>query len=181
MAEPALRSDARRNVERVLETALRILGENPAASVEQVAVASGVHRSTVYRRFPTRDELVQALLERALREVSAIVGTAAAGEPDERKLRAMCTELTRVGERYAFLTTHYRIADLGPDPVGLGRVMRRYQRAGVLRDDLPAMWLASTFMAIGAALFEGAASGRPSPETGAELLATTFLDGARKP
>src|ERR1700692_2695263 len=180
MAQAAMRSDAVRNVERVLEAACSVLAKNPAASMEQVAAASGVHRSTVYRRFPTRDELVQALLERALSEVSAIVAPAAGGAPDERKLRAMCRELTRVGERYAFLTAHYRIADLGPDPVGLGRVMRRYQRAGVLRDDLPAPWLASTFMAIGAALFEGAASGRPSPAAGAELLATTFLDGARK-
>jgi AcrR family transcriptional regulator len=179
MVETALRSDARRNVERVLETALRVLGENPSASVEQVATASGVHRSTVYRRFPTRDELVQALLRRALAEMSALVGAAARGAPEEEKLRHLCAEVTRVGERYAFLTTHYRVADLGPDPVGLRKLMRRYQRAAVLRDDLPAAWLASAFTALGVALFEDAELARATPERAAELLARTFLDGAR--
>jgi AcrR family transcriptional regulator len=179
MAEAALRSDARRNLERVLDTALRVLGANPAASVEQVAAASGVHRSTVYRRFPTRETLVQALLERALAEMSDVVGAIAAGEPTEAKLRTFCVELMAIGERYAFLQAHYRIADLGPDPVGLVRVMRRYQRAGVLRTDLGAAWLARAFTAVGAAVFEDAELSVARPGDAGDVLARTFLDGAR--
>jgi AcrR family transcriptional regulator len=179
MAEPALRSDARRNLERVLDTALRVLGDNPAASVEQVATASGVHRSTVYRRFPSRDELVQALLERALEEVSALVAAATRAPPDEDNVRRLCAQLTRVAERYAFLIAHYRAADLGPDPVGLTKLIRRHQRAGVLRDDLPASWLASAFTALGVALFEDPELARLRGEQAAERLAGTFLDGAR--
>ncbi|MHB8695710.1 MAG: TetR/AcrR family transcriptional regulator, partial [Solirubrobacteraceae bacterium] len=103
MAQAAMRSDAVRNVERVLEAACSVLAKNPAASMEQVAAASGVHRSTVYRRFPTRDELVEAILERALNEVSAMVTAAADGEPDEHKLRRMCEQVMDIGERYGFL------------------------------------------------------------------------------
>jgi AcrR family transcriptional regulator len=180
MAHTAMRSDAVRNVERVLEAACSVLAKNPAASMEQVAAASGVHRSTVYRRFPTRDELVAAILERALREVSAMVATAADGEPDEAKLQRMCEQVMDLGGRYGFLLTYVRIAELGPDPVGITKLMRSYQRAGIVRADLPAAWLASAFTTIGAALLDRAELAGRGPSESAMLLMTTFLDGARQ-
>jgi AcrR family transcriptional regulator len=176
MAAPLLRSDAQRNVDRVLEAAMNVLGANPVASVEQVAAASGVHRSTVYRRFPTREALVRALLERALSEVSGLVATAARGEPSEDKLRELCVEVLALGERYAFLQWHYRTADLGPDPIGLTTLIRRYQRAGVLRADLPAQWVAAAFTAlVGAQVESGEGLDRAD-----HLLAETFLRGASR-
>jgi AcrR family transcriptional regulator len=181
MAQAAIRSDARRNLERVLDSACGVLSKNPAASIEQVAAASGVHRSTVYRRFPTRELLVQALLERALIEVSALVRIATEGEPDEAKLGRMCRDMTSLGERYTFLLMHYRLADLGPDPVGLTKLMRRYQRAGVVRADMSAAWLASAFTAIGTALLDGPEPAKRTADAAADLLLVTFLDGARRP
>ena len=179
MASTAIRSDARRNLERVLESACGVLSRNPTASIEEVAAASGVHRSTVYRRFPTREELVQALLARALMEVSALVRDAAEGAPDEANLRRMCSELMALGERYRFLLMHYRLADLGPDPVGLTKLMRRYQRAGVVRVDLSPAWLASAFVAIGAAVFESDELTKRTADDAADVFVLTFLDGAR--
>lgn len=175
MAE--LRSDAARNLERVLDTALRVLGQQPQASMEQVAGASGVHRSTVYRRFPTREALIDALIERALAELRLIVGGAGRGELDEVRFRRFCHEALAAGERYAFLAAHLRIGEPGPDPVGLVQVMRRYQRAGVVRIDRPATWLAASFTALGAALFGDWATWTETPSGAARLLADTFLDG----
>lgn len=181
MAQTAIRSDAQRNVERVLESACGVLSRNPAASIEEVAAASGVHRSTVYRRFPTREELVHALLARALIEVSACVRDASQGTPDEAKLRRMCYQTMSLGERYRFLIVHYRLADLGPDPAGLTRLIRRYQGAGVVRADVSAAWLASAFLGIGMALFDSDEPATRSAEDAAELFLLTFLDGARGP
>jgi AcrR family transcriptional regulator len=171
MPAATLRSDARRNIERVLDAAARVLADDPTASIEQIAAASEVHRSTLYRRFPTRNDLVRVLLERAIYEISARVDAAARRPPDEENLRRLCSDLVTVGERYAFLAAHYRIADLGPDPAGLTKVIRRHQRAGVLRGDLSAAWLTSAFTALAMAVVE---EDRPP-----ELLADTFLDGAR--
>lgn len=179
MAQIPVRSDARRNLERMLGSAAGVLSRNPAASIEEIAEASGVHRSTIYRRFPTRGELVQALLGRALIEVSALVHEASEGPPDTEKLRRMCSEMMVLGERYRFLLVHYRLADLGSDPAGLTKLMRRYQRAGALRADFSAAWLASAFIAIAMALFDGHEVAVRSPDSAAELLLSTFLDGAR--
>jgi serine phosphatase RsbU (regulator of sigma subunit) len=52
------RADAEQNFSRIVETAVRLLKTDPRASVEQIADASGVSRATVYRHFPTRQDLV---------------------------------------------------------------------------------------------------------------------------
>ena len=173
-----LRADARRNVERVLDAAISVLGENPNASIEQIAAASGVHRSTVYRHFPAREQLIDALVTRALGELRVLVGAAGRGELDEPRFRRLCADAIAAGEQYTFLLAHIHVSDIGPDPVGLVQVMRRYQRAHVLRADQAPTWLAAAFTALATALFEGWATWSESPAGAAALLADTFLAGA---
>ncbi len=55
------RADALRNRERILEAARFLLAQSPAATLAEIAAAAGVSRSTLYRRFADRDELIAAL------------------------------------------------------------------------------------------------------------------------
>jgi serine phosphatase RsbU (regulator of sigma subunit) len=55
------RADALRNDERILEAAKRLLEQSPAASLSDIAAAAGVSRSTLYRRFADRGELIAKL------------------------------------------------------------------------------------------------------------------------
>ena len=55
------RSDARRNRERIVEAAGRLLAQSPAASLTDIAAAAGVARSTLHRHFPDRRSLEEAL------------------------------------------------------------------------------------------------------------------------
>ncbi|MFE7977447.1 TetR/AcrR family transcriptional regulator [Streptomyces shenzhenensis] len=60
-AQP-LRSDAERNRERVIAAARRVFGrEGLNASMASVAREAGVGIATLFRRFPTKDELVAAV------------------------------------------------------------------------------------------------------------------------
>ena len=61
---------------RILDVALEVLGQNPDAGMADVAAAAGVVRRTVYGHFPSRDELVHALAQRAVDEITAVLAEA---------------------------------------------------------------------------------------------------------
>jgi serine phosphatase RsbU (regulator of sigma subunit) len=55
------RADAVRNDERILDAAKRLLEQSPTATLSDIAAAAGVSRSSLYRRFANREELVVEL------------------------------------------------------------------------------------------------------------------------
>jgi len=62
----ALRRDAQRNRERIVAGARELFaGEGVGVSVEEVTRRAGVGMGTLYRHFPTKEELVDAVLEEA--------------------------------------------------------------------------------------------------------------------
>ena len=65
-----LRRDARRNYERILDAARQAFGESGAdACMEQIAARAGVGVGTVYRRFASKDILIDELLRLATDEL----------------------------------------------------------------------------------------------------------------
>jgi AcrR family transcriptional regulator len=102
----ATRRDAVRNYHRILDAAREVLGESGAdASMEEIATRAGVGVGTVYRRFASKDALVDELLRLALDDV--LVGT-------ERALArtdglGLAEFLTAIGQSFA---EHARYANL---------------------------------------------------------------------
>ena len=71
---PRLRADARRNEEAVLEAAKVVFARSGVdAPIREIASEAGVGLGTLYRRFPTRADLVAAVFRR---EVDACAGAA---------------------------------------------------------------------------------------------------------
>src|SRR3954469_10227709 len=58
------RADALRNRERILDAAERLLERSPSATLADIAAAAGLARSTLHRRFSTRDDLLEARRDR---------------------------------------------------------------------------------------------------------------------
>lgn len=114
------RRDAVRNHHRILDAAREVLGECGAhANMEEIAARAGVGVGTVYRRFASKDALIDELLRLAMDEVLAATDTALArtdGCGLEEFLRA-------IGRSFA---DHARYADLllerRADGVAAGRV-----------------------------------------------------------
>src|SRR5919202_951479 len=61
-ARPGLRTDARRNRRRLLESAREVMREQGLdASLGEIARRAGVGNATLYRHFPTREALCEAV------------------------------------------------------------------------------------------------------------------------
>jgi AcrR family transcriptional regulator len=78
-----MRADARRNRDRLLRAARETFAEQGVdGSLEEVARRAGVGVGTLYRHFPTRDDLIEALLhERFERTTACAIELRAAGDP----------------------------------------------------------------------------------------------------
>jgi AcrR family transcriptional regulator len=83
------RADAERNRARLLDAARAAFasGRDPV-TLEQIARACGVGIGTLYRHFPTREALVEALYRKELADLCASVDDLLATLPPDRPLRA---------------------------------------------------------------------------------------------
>ncbi|MGA7053237.1 MAG: helix-turn-helix domain-containing protein, partial [Mycobacterium sp.] len=72
----SIRADARRNRDRLLEVAAAAFGaaDGRPVSLEAIARDAGVGIGTLYRHFPSRDLLVEAVYRAELAEVAAAAG-----------------------------------------------------------------------------------------------------------
>jgi AcrR family transcriptional regulator len=64
-----VRADAARNLEAVLTTGARMIAADPGVSIASIATEAGVDRRTVYRRFASREELLEAIYEARLEAI----------------------------------------------------------------------------------------------------------------
>ena len=83
------RADAERNRLRLLEAARAAFAAGPeTVTLDQIARCAGVGIGTLYRHFPTREALVEALYRQELAELCARAGQLLRALPPERALRA---------------------------------------------------------------------------------------------
>ena len=177
------RADARRNREAVLEAAVRLLGERPEASMQEVADASGVGRTTVYRHFPNREDLVKALFMRVVNESLAMSWRLVEQDPPAADLyRQMGREALEITYRYRFLRAHNEMLEDAMAEAGVGLpndpmfdYLTRAQERGELRADMPPQWLFAVAHVVITAAVDQAADGDLDPERAGELAGETLV------
>jgi AcrR family transcriptional regulator len=143
-----LRKDAERNRQRILRAAAEVFTERGLeATLDDVAHHAGVGVGTVYRRFPDKASLTDALFEQRI-DLLADLAERAYGEPDaweglvsfmegaaemmagDRGLRQMLMFVAHGHDRVSYARDRMRPA--------VGRLLERAQEAGRVRDDLAA-------------------------------------------
>lgn len=177
------RADARRNREAVLEAAVRLLGDRPDASMQEVADASGVGRTTVYRHFPSREDLVKGLFQRVVNESMAMSWRLVEQDPPAAELyRRMGREALEITYRYRFLRAHDDLLEGAMADAGVGLpndpmfdYLKRKQEQGELRADMPAQWLFSVAHVVITEAVDQAADGDLDPSRAGELAGETLV------
>jgi AcrR family transcriptional regulator len=83
------RADAQRNRDRILEVAKKAFTRSGAsASLDDIASEAGVGPGTLYRHFPTREELLQAVYRSEMEKLAAAERKFAQSMPPLQALRA---------------------------------------------------------------------------------------------
>ena len=139
--------------------------------MDEIARAAGVSRQTVYAHFPSRDALIDAVIEQASTEFTALLdGVDPDRAPPARALTLLLDAGWQVAARYPFLWLQPAV-DPGKDasrhaPV-LDRmldIVRRGQASGDFDASVPAHWLLSACLALGRATEEEVKAGRMTIE-----------------
>jgi AcrR family transcriptional regulator len=141
-----LRADAARNVERILRAAREVYGElGPDAPIEAVARHAGVGERTLYRRFPTKADLIQAALDQSIAEdLTPTIEDARHLDDPLHGLAQLIEAAISLGARERnLLIAAQRGGSLTPDiskslDAALKDLARRGQQAGRIRADLVA-------------------------------------------
>jgi AcrR family transcriptional regulator len=194
----ALRSDARANLERILQSAREVFtSRGLEATLAEVAEHAGVGVGTVYRRFASKDQLIEHLFASRLQDVVE-VSTTAEAMPDpweglvyfftestrmlaqDRGLRDLVVAGRALPQGLADPETHGKLA--GAVEAAQGEIHRRtaalVERAkvtGALRDDFESTDLPLLTQSVHAAADFASAE---SPELWKRVLGFT-LDGLR--
>src|SRR3954464_13942847 len=86
-----LRADAERNIASITDAALEALASDPDVSMAEIARRAGVVRATIYMHFPTREALLDAVMEDATAQVAEATRQAepGRGEPKEALERVL--------------------------------------------------------------------------------------------
>jgi AcrR family transcriptional regulator len=158
MATRPQRADARRNRERVLAAAEAVFSElGLRASIEEVARRAGLGVGTVCRNFPTKQALVEAVLE-AMYESLANDARIALEQPDPGDaFRTFFTSLSEFQARHRALAEQMATdielpASAQPLRMALrtsmSELVTRAQRAGAIRSDIGAADVSMLFSGV---------------------------------
>jgi AcrR family transcriptional regulator len=146
-ARPVLRSDARRNRRRLVEAAREVMREQGLdASLGEVARRAGVGSATLYRHFPTREALFEAVLVEHAGEYLKQVGERVLGIEDAWEALVVWFEdtcrLFASDQAFADLVAHGMPDSPALDEVrarGLGLIqtlVERARRQGAIRPEI---------------------------------------------
>lgn len=165
------------------------LVHHPSATMQELAVAVGSSRSTLHRRFPRRDDLVDAIASQALVALDRVWANQHSDrwftDPEvdaATTLTGYVTELIELGPQLLFIVRASLLLPETPPEIAamdaeLEDALRRGQRTGALDPALPAVWLAASLHALVFTAWEQVAAGRLAPRDATRSVITTWAQG----
>ena len=178
------RADADRSVAAILDAGLQALASDPDSSMSEIARRAGVVRATIYVHFPTRTDLLDAVMEYAVGQVVEAMRSAEpqCGEPVEALERVLRATWRQLGQFHGLLALN--MARLSAEELHrrhrpmldqLEPLIERGQKKGVFRRDLPVVWHLAVLRAIVHAASVEIRGGRLSEtEAEAAMLSTAI-------
>lgn len=147
-ADPGIESGTRARTRRaILDAAVEVLGQRPAASLGEVADTAGVGRSTLHRYFPDRAALVEAIFTDTIAVMTITIEEAALDQGSAREaLSRLVPAFFEVGSQMTFLFNELREEQwenpaLERSQWPVGALIARGQASGEFDTDLDLEWI----------------------------------------
>jgi AcrR family transcriptional regulator len=131
-----MRADAQRNRGRILDAAEEVFARQGAsASTEEVARLAGVAIGTVFRHFPTKDDLLAAILKRLLARLAEDAATLGGADGLHTFFGRLVEEAAarRTVVNLVGVSVPAAVAQLGD---AVAELLRQAQAAGTVRADV---------------------------------------------
>ncbi len=169
----------------MLDIAAEVLIADPRASLADVAAAAGVGRTTLHKRYPTREALLIAIGRDSMDRIEeAIAGADIANSADAAALRRLLGALIPLGPRLTFLIRH--AADELDDAlmsrvetldVPVEDLILRAQKEQTIRSGVPVWWVVSILYSLAYSAWEAVAAGRLAVLDAPALAFDTLISG----
>lgn len=167
----------------MLQAAIDLLAERPQASMRDIATAAGVARQTVYAHYPTREELIAAVIGHIAADLASRVDRLDPEQgPPAETLGHWLDVLWEVLTKYPILHTDALndAPELDPQrhvPITdrLTRLIERGQAAGEFDDRVSAAWLAAAVIGLIHVAAAEVAAGRISAADARPAFRTSAL------
>jgi len=180
------RADSLRNRELLLEAATQIFSTGgPQASLEAVARQAGVGIGTLYRHFPTREALFEAVYRHEVDHLAELAEQLACGNDPVEALRKWLHANVRLVAAKKGMIEGLQLVAHGSSELkaysferltkAIGLLLARASAAGKIRADIPPEDLLRTIFGI--FYSQGIADWQPN----ALRLVDVFVDGLAKP
>jgi AcrR family transcriptional regulator len=179
------RADAERSISSIINAALEALAGDPDVSMAEIARRAGVVRATIYMHFPTRESLLDTVMEHAVAQVAEATSGAdpSRGEPEDALRRVLAATWRKLSDFHALLainTGRLSAKELHrrhqPVMTLFVPLIERGQKKGVFRSDLPVSWHLAMVRAIAHAASAEVASGRISEAEVEPAMVATVLN-----
>lgn len=185
------RAIADRNVQAILDAAEELIAARAPVTIAAVATAAGVSRVTVYSHFATVEALLEAVVSRSVDSAAQVL---TAARPDEGPAAEALERVAAVGWRE--LGRHAEMAEAAMSMLSgealsrshqagmqvVAELVRRGQREGAFRADVPVSWLVTCCFALNHACANEVRAGRLAAGDAERVLVTTIRDlFTRKP
>lgn len=175
--------------DQLLEAVATALAGNLGASMQELADEAGVGRTTLHRRFPSRQALTDAVARHALDEAERIMTACGMDDrPVDEVLDRLAAEVLPLALSYALIWAEPPITERTPLEAEVDLLDDRFERfaaraqaGGFLRPDVPARWVVYSLGSQALAVWWAARSGFVGPREAERLFADTALDGLRGP
>lgn len=171
--------------ELLLDAAIVVFSKNPGAPISDVADAAGIGRATLYRHFPSRDDLIRELTLESYRQMDEALAPVLAEELSGTDLLLGVLEaIIPLGDRYYFLLLE-RTFEEDPEIQALHKqdekdwheLFEYLKGEGVIASVVPTAWAISSVEALIYAAWASVSEGYIASREAHKLVYRTLISG----